>query len=35
MRGTEHSRSKYVMDLTQYGLIAVPFLKSYAKGGGE
>jgi KaiC/GvpD/RAD55 family RecA-like ATPase len=35
MRGTDHSRSVYVMDLTRYGLILVPVLKSYAKGGGE
>ena len=33
MRGTEHSRSKYVMDITPYGMIIVPVLKSYAKGG--
>ena len=33
MRGTEHSRSRYVMDLTKYGIILVPVLKSYAKGG--
>jgi circadian clock protein KaiC len=35
LRGSEHSRSRYVMDLTQYGIIIVPVLKSYAKGGGE
>jgi circadian clock protein KaiC len=35
MRGTEHSRSRYVMDLTEYGTIIVPVLKSYTKGGGE
>jgi len=35
MRGAEHSRSRFVMDLTQYGIIIVPVLKSYTKGGGE
>ena len=35
MRGTDHSRSIYVMDLTVYGIILAPILKSYAKGGGE
>ena len=35
MRGTDHSRSVYVMDLTVYGIIIAPVLKSYAKGGGE
>lgn len=35
MRGSEHSRSAYVMDLTQYGIILVPVLKSYTKGGAE
>jgi circadian clock protein KaiC len=35
MRGIEHSRSRYVMDLTEYGIIIVPVLKSYTKGGGE
>lgn len=35
MRGTEHSRSRYVMDLTPYGMIIVPVLKSYTKGGSE
>ena len=35
MRGTEHSRSRFVMDLTEYGIIIVPVLKSYTKGGGE
>ncbi len=35
MRGTTHSRSKYVMDLTAYGMVLVPVLKSYSKGGGD
>jgi KaiC/GvpD/RAD55 family RecA-like ATPase len=35
MRGTDHSRSVYVMDLTVYGIIIAPILKSYVKGGGE
>jgi len=35
MRGTAHSRSLYVMDLTIYGIIIAPILKSYIKGGGE
>jgi circadian clock protein KaiC len=35
MRGTSHSRSRFVMDLTPYGIIIVPVLKSYTKGGGE
>ena len=35
MRGTDHSRSVYVMDLTVYGIIIAPVLKSYTKGGGE
>jgi len=35
MRGTEHSRSRFVMDLTEYGIIIVPVLKSYTKGGDE
>ena len=35
MRGAEHSRSRYVMDLTQYGIIIVPVLKSYTRGGVE
>ncbi len=35
MRGAEHSRSRFVMDLTEYGIIIVPVLKSYTKGGGE
>ena len=35
MRGTDHSRSVYVMDLTVYGIIIAPVLKSYVKGGGE
>jgi circadian clock protein KaiC len=35
MRGTTHSRSKYVMDLTPYGMVLVPVLKSYSKGGGD
>jgi len=28
MRGTPHSRSKYAIDLTQYGMIIVPLLRS-------
>jgi circadian clock protein KaiC len=28
MRGTVHSRAKYVMDLSSYGIIIVPLLKS-------
>ncbi len=35
MRGSEHSRSAYVMDITTYGIILVPVLKSYTRGGGE
>lgn len=35
MRGTEHSRSRFVMDITEFGIIIVPVLKSYAKGGGD
>jgi KaiC/GvpD/RAD55 family RecA-like ATPase len=35
MRGTDHSRSVYVMDLTVHGIIIAPILKSYSKGGGE
>jgi KaiC/GvpD/RAD55 family RecA-like ATPase len=35
MRGCDHSRSIYVMDLTVYGIIIAPVLKSYAKGGGD
>ncbi len=35
MRGTEHSRSRYVMDLTEYGIIIVPVIKSYTMGGGD
>jgi KaiC/GvpD/RAD55 family RecA-like ATPase len=35
MRGTDHSRSRFVMDLTPYGIIIVPVLKSYTKGGGD
>lgn len=30
MRGTVHSRAKYVMDLSSYGIIIVPLLKSQA-----
>jgi circadian clock protein KaiC len=30
MRGTPHSRSKYVIDLTTYGIIIVPLLRSAA-----
>jgi len=32
MRGTPHSRSKYVIDLTPYGIIIVPLLRSSAVG---
>jgi circadian clock protein KaiC len=32
MRGTPHSRSKYVIDLTPYGIIIVPLLRSSAAG---
>lgn len=32
MRGTPHSRSRYVIDLTQYGIIIVPLLRSSAVG---
>ncbi len=35
MRGSHHSRSRYVFDLTAYGIIIVPILKSYTRGGGE
>jgi circadian clock protein KaiC len=35
MRGTAHSRGRYVMDLTPYGLVLVPVLKSYSMGGSE
>ncbi len=35
MRGCDHSRSVYVMDLTVYGIIIAPVLKSYVKGGGD
>ena len=35
MRGTSHSRSRYVMDLTPYGMVLVPVLKSYSKAWGE
>jgi KaiC/GvpD/RAD55 family RecA-like ATPase len=35
MRGTQHSRSRYVFDLTVYGMTIVPVLKSYTKGGGD
>ena len=35
MRGADHSRAVYVMDLTVYGIIIAPVLKSYTKGGGE
>jgi circadian clock protein KaiC len=35
MRGCDHSRSVYVMDLTVYGIIIAPVLKSYTKGGGD
>ena len=31
MRGTEHSRLKYVIDLTTYGMLTTPLLK----GGGS
>jgi circadian clock protein KaiC len=32
MRGTPHSRSRYVIDLTPYGIIIVPLLRSSATG---
>ncbi len=32
MRGTSHSRSRYVIDLTPYGIIIVPLLRSGATG---
>jgi len=32
MRGTPHSRSRYVIDLTPYGIIIVPLLRSGAAG---
>lgn len=32
MRGTTHSRAKYVMDLSPYGIIMVPLLKATAGG---
>ena len=32
MRGTAHSRSRYVIDLTPYGIIIVPLLRSSATG---
>ena len=35
MRGTQHSRLRFVFDLTTYGIIIVPVLKSYTKGGGD
>lgn len=35
MRGSEHSRSVFVMDITPYGIILVPVLKSYTRGGAE
>jgi circadian clock protein KaiC len=35
MRGTQHSRLRFVFDLTEYGIIIVPVLKSYTKGGGD
>ena len=35
MRGSKHSRARYIMDVTTYGLIIVPILRSYTMGGGE
>jgi len=32
MRGTPHSRSRYVIDLTPYGIIVVPLLRGSATG---
>ncbi len=32
MRGTTHSRARYVIDLTQYGIVMVPLLRSATAG---
>jgi hypothetical protein len=34
MRGTNHSRAKYVLDLTPAGILLVPLLKGGSAGGG-
>jgi len=33
MRGTQHSRAKYVLDLTDMGVLLVPLLKGGSEGG--
>ena len=33
MRGTQHSRTKYVLSLTPVGVLLVPLLKGGSKGG--
>ncbi len=35
MRGTEHSRAKYVLDLTPVGVLLVPLLKGGGMEGGD
>lgn len=35
MRGTDHSRAKYVLDLTSVGVLLVPLLKGGGAEGGE
>ncbi len=35
MRGTQHSRTKYVLDLTPVGVLLVPLLKGGSVAGGE
>ena len=34
MRGTQHSRTKYVLDLTPCGVLLVPMLKGGSVAGG-
>ncbi|HEQ78852.1 MAG TPA: circadian clock protein KaiC, partial [Euryarchaeota archaeon] len=34
MRGTQHSRAKYVLDLTNVGVLLVPLLKGGSVSGG-
>jgi circadian clock protein KaiC len=34
MRGTQHSRAKYVLDLTTSGVLLVPLLKGGSVAGG-
>jgi circadian clock protein KaiC len=33
MRGTEHSRARFMMDISEYGISLAPLLKKFVEGG--